>query len=509
MARDPYSASEHSCPSCDTGPFARNAYWMGKLMMAADFIAEQDYLIEKLRHHNQRLHGWGVVCGLKVVQHELSDCRARYVCVEPGSAVDCCGYDIVLRERECIDLLAIPALRALHEAHDTSEHTLRICIRYRECATEQVPVLYDECGCDEDRCAPNRILESWELDVLVLPSPLPEEPLEPPVGDCAELWKRSLDACPTCEQADCVVLATIDKYVAGNALVDPPVPPTEVPDDARRIDNLAGRKLLPAAAAIQEVLDCVLGGGAGGSGAPGRGIDEVVVDFVECPAGGPKPAGESSFNEATRTLHLTIPEGCPGRNADPAPPLALPRIVNINWKHGADNLDRVGMLNRVGLVIAFDRPVLADTLNEQTVQVLKRIDEGDRRDQLATYCYCNIQGRISPLMVEATCTEIGSIGPPGADGATGVQFMPLGPGDSRVDWPRGEYRVVLEGDQILGTETITIVDPFNPGLRIDVHPALDANHLAPGLGSAPGRCPTGNGTEGGRFLSWFTIREEG
>ncbi len=39
-------------------------------MLARDFVDEQRYVIEKLRHHNQKLHGAGVVCGLKVVQHE-------------------------------------------------------------------------------------------------------------------------------------------------------------------------------------------------------------------------------------------------------------------------------------------------------------------------------------------------------------------------------------------------------------------------------------------------------
>jgi hypothetical protein len=86
-------------------------------------------------------------------------CRDRYVCVEPGTAVDCCGHDIHLRELECIDLQAIPAVKALIDKHDATAHN-EVCIRYRECPTEDIPVLYDECGCDDVRCAPNRVLES-------------------------------------------------------------------------------------------------------------------------------------------------------------------------------------------------------------------------------------------------------------------------------------------------------------------------------------------------------------
>src|SRR5690606_2342455 len=60
---------------------------------------------------------------------------------------------------------AMPAVRRL--ADDTLLHALQICVRFRECPTEEVPVLYDECGCDDRACAPNRILESFELDVSV------------------------------------------------------------------------------------------------------------------------------------------------------------------------------------------------------------------------------------------------------------------------------------------------------------------------------------------------------
>ena len=142
----PYDHDHHEaehCPACEIGPFTRNAYWTGKLMLARDFIDEQRYGIEKLRHHNQHLHGFGIVCGLKVVQHPKEACRDRFVCVEPGSAVDCCGHDIVVRERDCIDLWEIPALKKLKDANDEKRHVLKICIKYKECESEPIPKLYD------------------------------------------------------------------------------------------------------------------------------------------------------------------------------------------------------------------------------------------------------------------------------------------------------------------------------------------------------------------------------
>jgi DNA-binding beta-propeller fold protein YncE len=153
------------CPACDYGPFTRNNYFTGKLLVERDFTDEQRYYVDKLRHHNQRLHGWGVVCGLKVKQHANESCRNRFVCIEPGTAIDCCGHEIIVREEYCFDFAQTELIKNLRHDKDTNAHRLQICLRYRECPTEKIPVLYDECGCDDSACAPNRILESFELDL--------------------------------------------------------------------------------------------------------------------------------------------------------------------------------------------------------------------------------------------------------------------------------------------------------------------------------------------------------
>src|SRR5262249_22880259 len=177
-----------SCPECEIGPFTRNHYFTGKLLVERDFRQEQAYYVDKLRLHEQRLHGWGVVCGLKVKQHENPACRDRYVCIEPGLAIDCCGHDILVTEQDCIDLTKLDAIKALVKKNDTTPKTLQVCIRYKECPTEPIPVLYDDCGCDDTQCAPNRVLESYEVDVNVVTettSPSPDSP--------ALSWKNSIN----------------------------------------------------------------------------------------------------------------------------------------------------------------------------------------------------------------------------------------------------------------------------------------------------------------------------
>ncbi len=155
------------CLECDTGPFTRNYYFTGKLLVERDFKQEQAYYVDKFRHHDQQLHGWGVVCGLKVHQHETAACQSRFISIKPGTAIDCCGHEILVHDEECIDITQLPAIKALIAKKDTASHTLQVCISYRECPTEQIPVLYDDCGCNETQCAPNRILESYDIDVLV------------------------------------------------------------------------------------------------------------------------------------------------------------------------------------------------------------------------------------------------------------------------------------------------------------------------------------------------------
>ncbi|CAN5610341.1 hypothetical protein BH20ACI3_BH20ACI3_26660 [soil metagenome] len=70
----------------------RNRYFPGKLLTAEDLELEQQYFREKLKRHNQYLHGFGIVFGLKVTQN------AREVVISPGVAIDCQGNEIVLPE---------------------------------------------------------------------------------------------------------------------------------------------------------------------------------------------------------------------------------------------------------------------------------------------------------------------------------------------------------------------------------------------------------------------------
>jgi DNA-binding beta-propeller fold protein YncE len=168
-----YSTQE--CPDCTAiEPFKRNNYFTGKLLVERDFTDEQRYYVDKLRLHHQQLHGHGVVCGLKVKPHDNPACRDRMICIEPGTAIDCCGHGMLVLEPECFEFTALESFQATIKPEDKQAHTLQICLHYQECPNELIPVLFDDCGCDDTQCAPNRILESYTLDLIVDPPPTAE-----------------------------------------------------------------------------------------------------------------------------------------------------------------------------------------------------------------------------------------------------------------------------------------------------------------------------------------------
>src|SRR3546814_19593417 len=84
---------------CDDVPRELPHYFTGRVLTARDLRDEQGYVLSRLRLRNRLFHGWGVVCGLDVCSHPDPACRDRYVVVEPGIAIDCCGNDIFVCER--------------------------------------------------------------------------------------------------------------------------------------------------------------------------------------------------------------------------------------------------------------------------------------------------------------------------------------------------------------------------------------------------------------------------
>jgi hypothetical protein len=279
---------EHECVPCEIPFFCRNNYFTGKLMTARDFSQEQQYMIDKLRLHYLALHGWGVVCGLKVKPHPY--CPELRLVVEPGLAIDGCGREIRIIKEVEIELpqpkkvtpppkdTCAPELPAQGystqqtqtDPNDQDQHQygpeqhdypkqpeppetcepvtpLYVCLRYKECETEFMPAPFDECACTRDGQKPNRICESYELTIETEePECVKKRKEDCAVADCRDLYTGMLEKCPDATAVDCIPLAFIQNYRPGQKITQ------------EMIDNWIYRPLLPSTNLLDQLIRCIL-----------------------------------------------------------------------------------------------------------------------------------------------------------------------------------------------------------------------------------------------------------
>ncbi|MFE2216587.1 hypothetical protein ACFW93_32190 [Streptomyces canus] len=160
-------------------------YFHGRLLTAADLRREQEYGREKRKLHNRCLHGYGVVCGLRV-SPAAKDCTAparSRVVVTSGLALDCCGNEIVVATRQEIDLWA--ELTEEQRERCAAGQPIWLALRYAECGAELVRALRtDDCGTGPD-CAYGWTREQFEVRLLTEP-PEEDERCEPCCGQCPD-----------------------------------------------------------------------------------------------------------------------------------------------------------------------------------------------------------------------------------------------------------------------------------------------------------------------------------
>jgi len=135
------------------GGLERVRFFSRQLLSADDFKQEQDYFREKLRRHNRKLHGWGIVCGAEVrVETDTT------LTVSPGYALDPHGEEIVIEPECSIDVCDVADGAAAF-----------LAVRYVEEPTRPVPAV----GGVEGEAEYSRTREGFELEVH---STCPAEP---------------------------------------------------------------------------------------------------------------------------------------------------------------------------------------------------------------------------------------------------------------------------------------------------------------------------------------------
>lgn len=148
---------------CDELMQDRVHYFTGRYLAARDFKDEQSYHRSHHYLHNRMLHGWGVVCGLEVVQHDQEDCRGKYVRIGSGLAIDCCGREIVVERASCCgdEQPEIP-----WDKYDRTRPWLVLCLSFHERGIEPLPVIHGEgdCSTEKTKSKFGRYRESWKLE---------------------------------------------------------------------------------------------------------------------------------------------------------------------------------------------------------------------------------------------------------------------------------------------------------------------------------------------------------
>src|SRR5258707_1095937 len=156
------------CGVCKVPYFERNNYFHGKTLTARDLGAEQRYFNEKRWLINRMVIGWGVVCGLEVTLE--GGCLG----IAPGLALDCCGRELLVCEREVLDARVIAEALQVDPCLPSGHVRWALCLEYRECRREPVQ---PPSACDhrERGSEYNRIRDRYRLNVRRFEAACPDD----------------------------------------------------------------------------------------------------------------------------------------------------------------------------------------------------------------------------------------------------------------------------------------------------------------------------------------------
>jgi hypothetical protein len=450
--------NEHD--ACEGLPeFKRLNYFYGQMLGVGDFRAEQAYFREKLKLHNRCLHGYGTVCGLRVVTRPgREDCEsdsdgqrreleaqlrkivmevdqlrragkeddarrlerqaedikrkleslpaghceppeASLAWIECGVALDCHGNEIVVRRPLAVDpwhyLSAEDRKRV--ESRGNEGFTVFVSICYCEQPVDPVrPVMPNACGATDD-CAYGKLRDAFRVRVT----------LEPPREDT-----RCETCCTPCDEC-CLLLASIRGF---------------------RKDTV---------------------------------IEQDTID--------------NSVRRLVETSH------------------AATTITSISWTHGAtytsEEVGRILGANEVshGIKVTFSRPVLTSTLAPGVVDLW--VIEGGRTNRAGVFY---LEGDFDGLDPNQRLVD---------------SFRYRYVGDETLD-PGDRVMVTIRTPFILD-ECCRSVAGFNNG-RIPIRDAEFHDFEKPAVSTECAVKPPGYGpwtsapeTAGGGFESWFYVQSKG
>lgn len=485
------------CGTCEIPYFERNNYYYGKLMTARDFRQEQYYFNEKRWLINRMVHGWGIVCGLDVRLKPVDpkDPRKGFddkkVLVTPGFAIDSCGREILVCEEQEVEL--IPEGSDCRAVQTVDKKTYDICLQFYECRTEQISIPGISCE-SKEKYGFNYIRDSFRLyareavdnnsectcricplenksEYLFNWDKIPEEDsnrfIEFLIRNYNINWVKKDDI----TKSESTITVSEGKNSLSLRLDDEKARVYLTISDGRT-DELVVRveNDVPNIYRIETVNKYLCKRLKEGchkcTEPPCLVLGEVTIAPSSDPPIKINNCSKREFVYSNPLLYNLI--DC--YHGD------LPHVVKINWKENGAAIPWEEFYPSIydgGVKVEFDCKMDKDTINTNTFLFLVKMEDADT----GNYRYEQVPGDVSYDENASTATFKFT-----SKWLADVYF-----GYSRIREKGGEFMVVLKSDFIMSA-----------GENGKPTKALDGNFIG-------GRLPSGNGTQGGDFISWFSV----
>jgi hypothetical protein len=201
------------CLTPAANPQTRPRWRAGEYLTSAASALEQTCRLQRLRRHNRKMHGWGVLCGLWVVP--AADATHPWgISICPGYAIGPYGDEIELPHAVQLNLEEF-----LWYKPDTPlagiaviPQIAYIAVRYQDIAGELTLVPNLACRCNDPDYVPDRIGDGYQAGVIWPSTGLTQgtDAAAPAsAAPATALCKPDSAPCPPCPESPWVILAAI------------------------------------------------------------------------------------------------------------------------------------------------------------------------------------------------------------------------------------------------------------------------------------------------------------
>lgn len=429
--------------------FERNNYYYGKLMTVRDFLDEQRYFNEKRWLINRMVNGWGVVCGLDVKRKPLDP-------EDPGKGYD--DKNVIVTPGMAIDGFGreiivneerlVPLIPEKDSCinEEQAKNPDKLLICIEYRECKTEPIMFPSITCDsEDKTQFNRIRDGFKIRVKI-------DKGEPPSGKCCPLHEAKFN---TSDISHPFIPLTLHTYLCKKLKKGCPeclerscVVLAEISQLYHKHKYDEGNTIQPTP---QEIYFDRITGIKINRCSKRRLVysNPLLYDLIQCYHGD------------------------------------LPHIIDINWSdlHGRDNIgweDFEEIVNE-GLTVTFDKVMDTKTINRHTFLFAAITVDEETGYRLMRYIPSAKEGFINTTR-EIKDKQVSIVTFKVEDDWKGDEMEGGHSGIAKG----ADFEIILRGSSILSTD----------------RKALDGDFVG-------GKFPTGNGTQGGDFVSWFSVAPRG